>query len=528
VKKTTARLGSLLLLMTMVLLESCGGRSSGAFAVPAGSGSMASSAMTAMPKSISPALVAAPPMAQTRASAMTSLRLPASIITPVGFTQLPGAGVAVAASPDGSVWVLSTQGGPVDKAIYHYVNGTWTNIPGAAMRIAVGPDNTLWAVNSMGGIYSYMNGAWSTIAGGASDITVGADGSVYAVSSIEGGPYGNGIWHYVSGTWTQLPGAGVRIAASWDTATCNKYNVAAGSFYVVNAQQSIFSYNPTLGYTQVTGAAIQVAPTANGGLFVLGVPGGPLGNPVYYDDLVSGSWTQQSGAGVSIATNSSNLYVIGTGGGIYRSPVSTLGVNLNCAANFAILAGSAITSTGPSIITGDIGLSPGSSVGGFPPAILNGTLHVSDPAAQQAQLDLTKAYIAAAAMAGSPTAVSGNIGGLTLAPGLYTSSTSLAISSGDLTLDAGGNPNAVFVFQVGSSLTVTSARMVILSGGAKAANIYWAVGSSATLGTTSVFNGNLLVSQSITLQTGATLNGRALTEIGSVTLDSSTITVPAP
>jgi hypothetical protein len=517
--------------MAMLLLESCGGRTMGASAVPSSAGNTVSSAMTTMPKSISPALVAAPPMAQTAprpASAMTSLRRPASIITPVGFMQLPGAGVFVAASPDGSIWVLSTQGGPVDKDIYHYANGTWTNIPGAAMRLAVGPDNTLWAVNSSGGIYNYKNGAWSTIAGGASDITVGSDGSVYVISSISGGQYGNGIWHYVNGVWTQLPGAGTRIAASWDTASCNKYNVAPGSFYIVNAQLSLFAFNPQLGFTQVPGAGIQVAPTANGGLFVLGVPAGSLGNPIYYDDLVSGTWTQQAGAGISIATNSSNLYVIGAAGGIYQAPVTVLGVNLGCAANFAILAGSTVTSTGPTNITGDIGISPGSAITGFPPGNLNGNLHVADPVAHQAELDLTQGFNDAMVFAGAPISVAGNIGGQTLVPGLYNSNSSLAISSGDLTLDARGNPNGVFVFQMASTLTVTTGRAVILSGGAKANNIYWSVGSSATLGTNSVFYGNLLVSQSITLATGATLNGRALTQTGAVTLDSNTVVVPSP
>ena len=447
---------------------------------------------------------------------------------PVGFTQLPGAGTAVAASPDGSIWVLSTQGGPVDKTIYHYVNGTFTNVPGAAMRIAVGPDNALWAVNSAGGIYTYKNGAWSTIAGGASDITVASDGSVYVISSIAGGQYGNGIWHYLNGAWTQMPGAGVRVAASWDTASCNKYNVVPGTYYIVNAQQSLLAYNPQLGYTMLPGAGIQVAPTSSGGLFVLGVPADANGNPIYYDDLVSGTWSKQNGAGVSIATNTANVYVIGIAGGIYQAAVSVLGVNLNCAANFAILAGSTVTSTGPTNITGDVGISPGTAITGFPPGNINGNLHAGDQVAAQAKSDLTDGFNAAMTYAGAPVSVAGNLGGQTLAPGLYKSTSSLAISSGDLTLDAGGNPNAVFVFQMASTLTVTTGRAVILSGGAKANNIYWSVGSSATLGTNSVFYGNLLVSQSITLSTGATLGGRALTQAGAVTLDGNTVVAPSP
>src|SRR5206468_3153410 len=145
----------------------------------------------------------------------------------------------------------------------------------------------------------------------------------------------------------------------------------------------------------------------------------------------------------------------------------------------------------------------------------------------QAQLDLTTAYNDAAARTVGAITVAGNLGGQTLTPGLYTSTSSLAISSGDLTLDAQGDANAVFIFQMGSTLTTTSGRQVILSGGATAANIFWQVGSSATLGTTSVFKGNILALTSITLQTGATLEGLALARNGAVTLDANTITIPS-
>jgi len=200
------------------------------------------------------------------------------------------------------------------------------------------------------------------------------------------------------------------------------------------------------------------------------------------------------------------------------------GISLAGADNFAILAGSAITSTGATTVTGDLGLSPGSSVGGFPPGILNGTLHINDAAVNQAKLDLTAAYNDAAGRSSTDiVTLSGNIGGLTLTPGLYKSTSSLAISSGDLTFDAKGNANAVFIIQMASTLTITSGRQVILSGGALASNIYWMVGSSATFGTTSVIKGTVLAMQSVTFNTGATLDGRALTRTGGVTLASNTI-----
>jgi hypothetical protein len=194
------------------------------------------------------------------------------------------------------------------------------------------------------------------------------------------------------------------------------------------------------------------------------------------------------------------------------------------ATSLAVLAGSAITNTGATVITGDFGISPGSSVGGFPPGILNGTQHINDVIANQAKLDLTTAYND---MAGRScmdmVTLSGNIGGLTLTPGLYKSTSSLANSSGDLTFDAKGNANAVFIIQIASSLTTTSGRQVILSGGALASNIFWQVGSSATFGTTSVFMGTILAMQSITFNTGATLNGRALARTGDVTMSGNTI-----
>jgi uncharacterized protein (TIGR03437 family) len=206
-------------------------------------------------------------------------------------------------------------------------------------------------------------------------------------------------------------------------------------------------------------------------------------------------------------------------------------VNLGSDTAFAILAGTTVTVTGAGTIGGNVGIYPGTAyVAGNPPVTIKGTLYAGGPIAAQAQTDLAIAYNDAAGRSVDSISVAGNIGGQTLAPGLYKSTSSLAISSGDLTLDAGGNANAVWIFQIASTLTTTSGRQVILAGGANAANIFWQVGSSATIGTTSVFQGNILAAVSISMLTGSTLTGRALAEGGAVTLDTaggSSATIPA-
>src|SRR5579859_2556293 len=201
-------------------------------------------------------------------------------------------------------------------------------------------------------------------------------------------------------------------------------------------------------------------------------------------------------------------------------PMVTLGV----AASFGVLAGTTVTTIPATSIDGDPGVYTGTTVTGAP--TVNGTLHLGDPTAAQAQLDLTTAYNDAAGRTVGAVSVAGNLGGQTLAPGLYKSTSSLEISSGDLTLNALGDTNGVWIFQMASTLVTTTGRQVILSGGAKAANVFWQVGSSATIGGSSVFKGTLLAAQSITLDTSATLEGRALARVGSVALDANVITIP--
>jgi hypothetical protein len=208
-------------------------------------------------------------------------------------------------------------------------------------------------------------------------------------------------------------------------------------------------------------------------------------------------------------------------------PASLIPVPLRSAKYFAILAGSTVTSTGQTRIAGSVGIFSGTAITGFPPGVIHGRLDAGDRTAKQAELDLTTAYDAAMGRYLDPVAVAGNLGGQTLKPGLYKSTSSLAVSSGDLTLDAGGNSHAIFLFQMASTLTMTTGRRIILTNGARARNVFWAVGSSATFGTNCIFYGNLLVSKSISMATGTVVIGRALAQSGAVTMQSNTILRPS-
>ncbi len=195
---------------------------------------------------------------------------------------------------------------------------------------------------------------------------------------------------------------------------------------------------------------------------------------------------------------------------------------LGSAQNFGVLGASTVTNTGTTVIKGDLGVSPGTSIPGFPPGTVIGTNHGNDAASNLAQVNANAAFTALNAPLGIN--LSGqNLGGLTLTPGVYTFSSSAQLT-GNLTLNYLGLSNASFVFQIGSTLTTASNSSVTVQNAGPGAGLYWAVGSSATLGTGTNFSGNVLAKTSITLTTDARIIcGRAIALTGAVTLDQNIV-----
>jgi hypothetical protein len=265
---------------------------------------------------------------------------------------------------------------------------------------------------------------------------------------------------------------------------------------------------PVLGVVTCTGSTATFTPAS-----------ALTGDPTYTATLTTGAKDLD---GTALASD--YVWTFETGPQAGEAPV-----DLGVASAYAILAFNTVTNVNNpgTIVTGDLGISPGAALVGFPPGQVTGTMHAGDPAAAAAKVALLAAYNDAAGRLGAAV-LPGDLSGLTFAPGLYKSSTSVMISAGNFTLDAQGDANAVFIFQMGSTLTTSAGTQVILAGGAQATNIYWAVGTSATLGTNSSFRGTILAASAITMETGASIVGRLLAQGAAVALDTNAITVPGP
>lgn len=289
----------------------------------------------------------------------------------------------------------------------------------------------------------------------------------------------------------------------------NGLTLTTTSFTLVNA-------------TQESGEVVSPLPATSATL----IPGDDLQPNTIYTATVTD--TAADLAGNTLASQVQWTFTTGTQTMVQQQPV-----NLQSAADFAILASSTVTNTGNSIVIGDVGISTGTSVTGWNTVTHTGSIYVDpSPIAQQAKLDLTTAYNDAAGRSVDNISLPGNLGGLTLTPGLYTNASTSGISgtgaNAILTLDAQGDENAVWIFQIGSTFTCDPGTSVVLSGGAKAENIFWQVGTSATLDTTVDFKGNILAEASVSFENGASLEGRALGRNGGVTLIGNVVTIPAP
>ncbi len=221
-----------------------------------------------------------------------------------------------------------------------------------------------------------------------------------------------------------------------------------------------------------------------------------------------------------VAVVSSALVLVGSG----TANAAATAVPLGAAESFAVLAGAGVTNTGPTTLNGDLGTYPTTSITGVADITVNGTNHDGDGVTQTAKDDLVAAYDNAAGQ-GPTSPIVADLVDQTLTPGVYNSGSQILLS-GELTLDAGGDPDAVFVFQAGSALTVGTSAVVSLTNGAQACNVFWQVATSATLDPGADFTGTIMALTDITAATGATVEGRLLARNGSVTLDTNVITAP--
>jgi len=420
---------------------------------------------------------------------------------------------------------------------------TCTNGTPAAVTVAAGAMTTCTFTNTQQGSIEVVkntiggNGtfAFTSNFGLSSLTTIGGTASRTFNGLTPGGAYS--VSETVPAGWTQTSAvctsgtpAAVTVAAG-QTITCTFTNTATGT------PPAVISTFPANGAVQVTTSANVVANfsqlmnplTKNTITFTLLQGTTPVpGTVTFAGTFVTFNPTLNLAANTQYTATLTSTGPLAASYKFSFTTGSAADQATVCLSNFAVLSGSGIVSSGLSTITGDIGVSPGMAISGFPPGTLTGTIHAGDAAAAQGILDLSAAYANAVSRLMGAVPVAGDLGGQTFTAGLYNSVSSLSIISGNLTLDAKGDPNAVFIFQMASTLTTAAGSQIVLAGGASASNVFWQVGTSATLGANSVLSGSILANQSITLNTGAAVNGRLLAEDGTVTLASNIIVSPPP
>ena len=437
-------------------------------------------------------------------------------------------GNVVAIAP---AWTVVSGGGTITATTGFFtagtVTGTFTNTVRAAVGAITGTATVTVTPGPLASITVSPNPVTVLVSGVQQFTAVGRDASGNVVSIIP-------TWAVVAGGGTIDSGNGIFTAGTTTGTFVNTVRATSGAVSGF-ATVTVSSSAPVLTTITVTPnpVSVQTAGTQQftatgrdqfGNIFVF--------TPTW--SVVAGGGTINSGTGLFTAGGTTGTFtntVQATSGAVSGNATVTVTagpapsvINLGTAAPNGIMAGTAVTCVAGGTINADVVISPGAtSPSGFPPCVITGTTHLNDAIAKQAQIDLTAAYNQLAGLA-CGTAIVGNLGGTTQPAGVYCTASGIGIT-GTLTLNGGGDPNALFVFQAGTSLT--TAGNIVLINGAQAKNVYFQVGSSATLGTGSQIQGNIVALTSITLVDNANLIGRALARNGAVTLGTNNvITLP--
>ncbi|MDQ2667035.1 MAG: ice-binding family protein [Gemmatimonadota bacterium] len=441
-----------------------------------------------------------------------------------------GNGNIIAITP---TWAVVAGGGTIDLASGLFTAGaaagTYTNTVRANVGAISGFATVTVTPGALATITVTPNPA--TVQTNATQLfsAVGRDGSGNIVSITP-------VWTVTNGGGTIDASTGVFTAGAitgtfTNTVTATSGAVSGSATVIVTAAAPSLATitvtpNPATVQTNAQQQFTAVGRDGNGNVFPF--------TPTW--SVVSGGGTINSATGLFTAGNVTGTFVntvVASSGAVSGSATVTVTavappapfIPLGAAAPNGIMAGTAVTCVSLGIINADVSISPGSTITGYPPCVITGVQHLADAIAAQAQIDLTTAYNQLAGLPCPPAnAIVANLGGTVKPAGVYCSATSIGIT-GVLTLDGGGDPNAVFVFQAGTGLT--TAGDIVLINGAQAKNVYFQVGSSATIGTASKFQGNIIALTSITLVDNATLIGRALARNGAVTLGTNNvITLP--